>query len=659
MKITAVNGDKLSFFEDLYERAKSKSDEQNAKMQKYLSQYKGSTEIDGDGAKNATQVRNITYELIESQVTGYIPTPSVTPKMSSEKNTRCAKSIETLLKNKRDELPFEKMNDIDERYSPIYGGSVWLIEWDNSIKTHSTVGDVRISCISPRKFIGQPNVYSVSDMEYCFIDFETTKEDIERKYGVSYEEAQETESDENDDDGTATLHVCYYRDENRRICQYIWSGENELVDIEDYYSRKVKKCKKCGKREEICECDKPEIEILSDEYETLDADVALSDGSVIPAYSPMIRDGEPVMEEITVPVVRPDGTQTYGIGENGESVPMTERALVPKMEKTVIPFYELTMLPVVIRKNTSEEDSLYGQSDCEFIRPQQQGINKVESRILEKIIKSGVYPYVPEDYDGEFSNEINEFAIRVRRENKDLFGRIDLEVDISKDTMQAERLYDQAKRILGITDSFQGQYDASAKSGVAKQVQVQQAAGRLDSKRQMKNAAYAEIDEIIFKFYLAFADEPRPAVYRDAEGNLQNMMFSRYDFIERDDAGEYYYNDGFLFSTDSSIDVDRQREMLWSENRQNFQAGAYGDQRDIQTLLIFWQNMERAHYPYARDNVDRIRLQIERLRQAAAAEQKIKQLGDENSEMAQEISNRASYEEYLKSMIGGQNGGIS
>jgi hypothetical protein len=96
-----------------------------------------------------------------------------------------------------------------------------------------------------------------------------------------------------------------------------------------------------------------------------------------------------------------------------------------------------------------------------------------------------------------------------------------LQVDVSRDIAQAERLYDQAKRILGITDSFQGQADSTAQSGKAKQIQVQQAAGRLDSKRQMKNAAYSEIDKIIFRYYLAYADEPRPAVYRDAEGKLQ------------------------------------------------------------------------------------------------------------------------------------------
>ena len=53
------------------------------------------TIIDGAPESPASVVRNITYELVESQITGYIPTAKVDPKMWSEKNERLAKSIET------------------------------------------------------------------------------------------------------------------------------------------------------------------------------------------------------------------------------------------------------------------------------------------------------------------------------------------------------------------------------------------------------------------------------------------------------------------------------------------------------------------------------------------------------------------------------------
>ena len=175
----------------------------------------------------------------------------------------------------------------------------------------------------------------------------------------------------------------------------------------------------------------------------------------------------------------------------------------------------------------------------------------------------------------------------------------------------------------------------------------------LDSKRQMKNAAYADIDKIIFQYYLAYADEPRPVAYKDSFGKLQNRTFNRYDFLERDEAGEYYYNDEYLFSTDATIDVERSRELLWQENRQNFQQGAYGDPKLLQTQLIFWQNMEQAHYPWAHDNVERIAEEIARQQQLQQLQKQLKQATVENEQNKKELENYGKYEQYINSFVEG------
>ena len=653
MRIELNGGTKLSFFQDLYQEARSSLEALFAKLAQHAEQYKGSPKIDGSDVE-ASHVWNITYELIESQVTTYIPNPCTSPKMQSERNERNAKSVETLLRNKRDELAFEKMNDMDERLSYIYGGSVWLIEWDNSIRTHNTVGDVKISCLSPTRFVGQPNIYEVKDMEYCFITFETTKEDIMRKYGVSLEVADDTESEENADDKTATLYVCYYKNADDKVCEYVWSGETELLDIEDYYARKRRICKHCGKREELCTCENAKdsfYELQNEDYEELERDIVQSDGNIIPVMSEVIKDGQIVFETQKQQVLEADGSMALE-DAGGGFAPLMVDVQVPKMEKTRLPFYTPNILPVVIRKNTSEEDSLLGQSDCEFIRPQQQAVNKIESRILQKTLGSGVYPIVPESFTGDLDNSIFQKVFKANPNTYAQYGRLDLSVDISRDIAEADRIYDHAKRILGITDSYQGQYDSSAQSGRAKQLQIQQAAGRLDSKRQMKNAAYSEIDQIIFQYYLAYADEPRPATYRDAQGNLQNYLFNRYDFIERDEAGEYYYNDQYLFRTDATIDIEKSRELLWQENRQNFQSGAYGDPSLPQTQLIFWQNMEKAHYPWANDNVERIKAEIARQNEIAGYQDKIARL-------TKDVENRAGYENKLLQQIKALKGGTN
>ncbi|MDY4655016.1 MAG: hypothetical protein SO386_02140 [Eubacteriales bacterium] len=647
---------KLQFFKDLFENAKGQQSALRDDFDKWSKQYKGDLTIDGSDEPALTG-RNITYELIESQFSSYLPSTAVTPEVYSERNDRNAKSIERLLKNKRNQLPFEKMNDIDERYSPIYGGSIWLVEWDNSIKTHNTVGDVKITCWSPSHFVGQPCIYDIDDMEYCFITFETTKEDLVRKYGVPIDVTDDTESENGGEtDETATVNVCYYKNDEDKICQYIWSGDTELQDIEDYYSRKVYVCKNCGRRKELCTCDKPDYELQDDEYEELDHDIVLSDGSVIPAASPVMKDGQVVMEESQQQAVLEDGS--VAMDEiNGIMIPATVPVQVPKLERTKLPYYTPSKFPIIIRKNTSQENSLFGQSDCEFIRPQQQAINKIESRILEKLMNAGVYPTAPEDYIGQFDNGLYKNVIKVGQGNYKLFGRIDLQVDLTQDISQSERLYQQSKRIMGITDSYQGQADSTAQSGKAKQIQVNQSAGRLDSKRKMKNAAYAEIDEVIFLYYLAYADEPRAMSYVDSMGRLQNAQFNRYDFIERDENGEYYYNTQYLFGTDPTGDVEQSRETIWSENRLNFQNGCYGNPQQLETLLIFWQQMERHHYPDARDMVERIRGIIEAQReqleqQLAVEQQKNKDLQTQAYIEKERADGAEGYLEYINKMGG-------
>lgn len=650
---------KLDFFKNLFANAQGEMESLIEEFNKYREQYKGSLEIDGSDV-SATTGRNITYELIESQFSSYLPTTAVTPEVFSDKNERNAKSVEKLLRNKRNRLPFEKMNDIDERYSPIYGGSVWLVEWDNSIKTHKTVGDVKVTIWAPTHFVGQPHIFEIDDMEYCFIFFETTKEDLVRKYDVSVETAEETESDNgSENDETATVVVCYYKDDQDRICQYIWSGDIELQDIEDYYSRKKYICKNCGKRKELCTCDKPDYEMQDDEYELLDHDIQLTDGSFIHASSEVIENGQVVMETQRQQAMTADGN--IAMDEiNGVMLPIGTDVQVPKMERTKLPYFTPTKFPIVIRKNTSQEDSLFGQSDCEFIRPQQQAINKLETRILEKLIRAGVYPTAPEDYAGQFDNSVLENVIKVGQDNYKLFNRIDLQVSVQQDMEQAERIYQHAKRILGITDSYQGQADNTAQSGKAKQIQVAQAAGRLDSKRRMKNAAYAEIDEIIFQYFLAYADEPRVVSYIDAQGRLQNAAFNRYDFLERDDNGEYYYNSQYLFGTDATGDVEQSRETIWQENRLNFQNGCYGQPQDINTLLIFWQQMEKHHYPDARDMVERIRGIIEAQQQQlqeqlAAAQSQNKALQVQAAAAENRADDAEGYIDYLKNFSTGGN----
>ena len=43
---------------------------------------------------------------------------------------------------------------------------------------------------------------------------------------------------------------------------------------------------------------------------------------------------------------------------------------------------------------------------------------------------------------------------------------------------------------------------------------------------------------------------------------------------------------------------------IWEKNLKNLTSGALGDPSKSVTLLRYWQCQERAHYPYARENVE-------------------------------------------------------
>ncbi len=571
---------RLDFFRTLYERASTAAQETVIECERNMRQYMGDTAIDGS-AEAALTVRNITYEIVESQVSSDIPMPKADASSYSEARERNAASIERLCRAVRMRLPFDELNDIDERYTYVYGGSVWYAEWDNDAEYLGEVGTVRVHCLSPKDIIPQPGIFKIEDMEYLFLKFTTTKGELARKYGKSAEELEEAELCYEYDTGVpegdaVSLVVCFYKDEDGYICRYLFTGEVELSHIPKYYFRKGRICPSCGVAEGECECGVRAAE-GNLVYELLSEDIFSEGGSVLRASTPVTEGGAPIMK-------------------NGELL----------KKRTALPYYVPKSFPVVIRKNTSREGSLFGGSDCEYIRPEQQAINKIESRILEKLIRAGITPIVPEDATVSLNNSVFGQVIRMKPgESAAQYGKVDTTPDISQDIAEAERLYDHAKRVIGISDAYQGIDTAVNESGIAKQLRISQATGRLESKRRMKEAAYAELDRIIFTLYLAFADEPRRLSYKDAYGRIHSAEFNRYDFIEYDRMrGEYYYDDAYLFSADRNEGADYQREALWQRNLENLKAGTLGDPTSTVTLLRYWQSQERAHYPHARENVE-------------------------------------------------------
>lgn len=639
MKIEKEN--RLINIQALFEHADNCYEPIRAEIEKNWEQYNGGKEIElvGGGTDTVAYVRNITFELTESQVSTFIPPAQVRPMMYSKTNHERAKIIEHFLNTYLDKISFEKINDLDERISRIAGASVFLVEWDDSITTHNTQGGYRITVLDPRYIVPQPAIYEVQDMEYFFYKFNDTYENLERRYGVDFEDIQGTNEDEATSDDTATVIVCLYRDESDKICKFTFCDNTVLEDIEDYLGRKAKKCKICGKYKSDCTCKEPKYVDTSLDEEEITKEYNYFNGLVrITPDSHEFKDGQPQYQESEQPQYDESGNILFEVMADGTPMPRMQTVQAPKTIRTKVPFYRPSLFPIVIHKNISLPNKLLGQSDCDIIRDQQQTINKLESRINEKLINSGVAITKGEDTRFELSSDIFKKGIEVKTaEEAAKIKVIDFAVSTQQDEKRSENIYQHAKKIIGISDSYQGQEDSTAQSGYAKQIQVQQSEGRQQSKRVMKNAAYAELFEVMFQQALAYSDEPRPISYNDPLQGYRNEEFVKYMFLERDKVGEWYYNDEFVFAVSQSADYEKNRIAMWQETKNNFMGGAFGNPQEIETLIYYWRIMDELHYPMAGRIAEMFEQKLQRLQQQAnlQAQQAISQARQQTANMPQ------------------------
>ena len=290
--------------------------------------------------------------------------------------------------------------------------------------------NLAVSCLSPKSLVPEPYVTDIDDMEYCFLRFDTTRDELCRRYGVTEETAAlaspEVDAGGMEEDDLVTVVVCFYKNERGEVSEYVFSGDAELLSLDDYYSRRGDVCLGCGDTRDGCRCESPRFKRRSIKAEHPKKDILLTDGRIIPKMSPLVDNfGE---------IVR----------KNGEAV----------MTETELPYYRPKHFPIVVRRNVSKENALFGESDCAVIRPQQQAVNKIESRIMQKLLRAGITPVLPDDAEVTLTNAVFGEVIRTKPgESVASYGVLDTTPAIRDDILEAERLYLQAKNILGISDT--------------------------------------------------------------------------------------------------------------------------------------------------------------------------------------------------------------
>lgn len=581
--------DKLALWKDRLSRSMAAWAPERERMDAREAIYRGSDKLKAFTAKTgglydrAYHVRNIAAENIEATVDANIPQPKVTPRRKADE--RKAEIIENMIRGELDRMPMEEINDLLERMVPIQGGGLYLVEWDQSIRRHGMAGEVTISAVHPKQLVPQDGVTgSIEDMDYVILTLPQTKAYIRARYGVDVREAGEERPDvralDEDASGAAemvTQYMAYYRGEDGAVGLFSWAGDTVLADYPDYPARRRRRCSTCG--EPVTENTPHGADGML---------VCARCGGTSFACAPV------GWEEIFYPIRSAHGTEIPGarqaLDEKGN------RVLIP----TRIPAYTPKGYPLVLQKNISVFGKLLGDSDIDKIADQQNALNWMQRKIDERLLDAGTIITLPPDVRA-YRDPDDHKVYRVESPaDAAMIGTYEFTGDLRYYYEQLSMDYESARQILGITDSFQGRRDATATSGTAKRFAAAQSAGRLESRRRMKEAAYARLFELIFQFRLAYADEPRPVIWRDADGKTQYEAFDRYDFLEYDEASrQYYWNDAFLFSCDSAAPLANNREGLWQEARTNFTSGAYGDPAQPETLLLYWAELERLHYPLA------------------------------------------------------------
>lgn len=552
-----------------YEDAKNKYDADLRDMEIYEDYYEGSKNVytpnkSAIAAKQAINVRNIVYELIESQVDTSVPMPKVTAVHAEDEEL--ANRIEKFLENEVRMLGFKRLNDLQERIVPIQGGDYFLVEWDNTKGYHCNIGDLAVSTMHPRNVIPQPGVCEVEQMDYIFTRTSQTKEYVKLRFGKDVQNEDETDLDLRDgaaSEDIVTVITAYYKNKEGGIGLFRWCGDVTLEDMDDYQSRQVEVCEKCGKprrgNAEQCDCGSKKFK-----------------KEVDPTEKAKVFDITTVID------------------------PFSGHEVQQQTEKEIdIEYYKPSKYPLILRKNISRDRHLLGSSDVDAIRDQQETVKKLGSQINEKLLMGGSYVTLPTGVGLELTDEQMKVIRIDNPAQKALIDVVTTQADCGQDRVVLEENYQWAKSTLGITDSFQGKYDSSALSGTAKQYSINQAAGRLESKRVMKNDAYASLYEMMFKFALAYSDQPIPVISQNTDGSMNYAHFDKHDFLKIDSAGMPYWNDEFIFETDPTSTLLVNREAMWNQADMKLQSGAFGVLGDLKTAYLYWLEQERNDYPHA------------------------------------------------------------
>lgn len=518
-----------------------------------------------ESKRKSKQLRKMIYELIESKVDNSIPMPRLQPRRKDD--LPLVDVTEAYLKFEIDRMLTEQENDRSERATYIDGTSWYKICWDSLDNSYERSGDLRVEVLLADQVVPEPAVKDYRLMSYLF---ERSEMSLSRIYDLYGRLIVPTTT------GTNTVEIIsyYYKNENGVVGRFLYSPSSRQVVTwdEDWQIRKVRVCTTCGEINPI-------------------GDVCRACGATHFRYENATTE---ILDE-DLQVLR----NPYAEGET-DNPDDTMRVETFLPAGTEIPFYQVRQLPFVPRPSVSSLDTIYGISEVSILLDMQDSVNKILTKVEDKILKSGTILTKPEKLKlNNLDESFKLLSVRSAEEAAMVQAKQAL-ADVSQDVAVAQLYYESARASSGVTESYQGKIDNTATSGKAKEISAMQSAGRLESLRVMKAAAFGGIYELMLKYLLAFSDETRRFVKVLPNGQEVEMLWSKYMFLRKDKFGNLYYVDDFAYSTDPAATLSNNRVQMWQETLQQFTMGTLGVPSEMRTLELYWNILDTQQYPLAK-----------------------------------------------------------
>lgn len=564
--------DKFAELYSLALSAQQNTEEANPKnLAKWRKAYYGTlnalTKDGEESTRKGRSLRKMVYELIESKIDNSIPMPKIRPRYKTD--LPLVSVTENYLKFEVDGIFTKYLNDRSERSTYVDGTSWYKVWWDSLDNTHERSGNVKIDLCRVDQIVPQPGVSDYRQLEYIF---ERKELSLTRIWDLYHRRIIPTEANTN----VIEVISCYYLNSDRVVGLFMYAPHSRQVicNEEDWQIRKLRTCTVCGTVNPT-------------------GDTCKNCGSKTFKY-----------ENATEEILENDIEEIYNPYEVGETDDESEKdhykSRVFLTAGTKIPFYKITQLPFIPRPAISSLDNIYGTSEVKVTLESQDAINKLLTKALEKTMKSGTILTKPEKLKiGDSDDTIKVLSVRTTEEATMVQSR-PVVADTSQDLVMAATLYESGKASSGVTESFQGAKDSSATSGKAKQYAAVMTAGRIESLRVMKSAAFAGLYELVLKYLLAFSDEPRKFVRVLPNGSQKEEVWNKYMFLDKDKYGNIYYRDDLRFDSDPASTLSQNRAQMWQETQDKFVQGAFGNPADPRVLELFWNIMDSLQYPLAK-----------------------------------------------------------